>query len=273
MDTNGFNRKHWGSSRLHQGMGDSNHKLHTWTYYLVSPAETNFVHTYTDMHMICMGEVVTQWRGTLLESIYTVLTQPGTLASFQGMFIYLLFNFWKLQIFQCFPFLENSRTPTFPISGNSRLRCFPRFLYYVITLISRLHLSLVTPSAVVSTSLSPDPQFPFALLYCFCLCNSDPLLCTWYKLVPFLSYKYLYSAPRSSELRLLWCPPSRSSFLPPLRDLEDLSPTHLLIISTRYSFLDPEIPESGIPMLPHTQKSRIPEGFHREQGNTCWSHW
>ena len=57
-------------------------------------------------------------------------------------------------------------------------------------------VSLVTLSTVASTSLSLDPQFPFALLYCFCLCNSDPLLCTRYKLVPFLSYKYLYSVPR-----------------------------------------------------------------------------
>ena len=169
----------------------------------------------------------------LLESVHTVLTQPGTPVSFQGMCIYLLFDFRKLQNF----------------------RCFPRFLYYVITLISCLHLSLVTPSAVVSTSLSLDLQFPFALLYCFRLCNSDPLLCTRYKLVPFLSYKYLYSVPRSPELRLLLFSSSRLT-------------RSLLIISTRYLFPDPEIPESRIPTLSHTQKSGIPEGFHREQGNT-----
>ena len=135
-------------------------------------------------------------RGRMLESVPTVLTQPGTPVSFRGMFIRSLFNFWKLRIFQYFPFPENSGTPTFPISGNSGLRHFPIFSYYVITLISCLHLSLVTPSAVVSTSLSLDLQFPFALLYCFRLCNSDPLLYTRYKLVPFLSYKYLYSVPR-----------------------------------------------------------------------------
>ena len=181
--------------------------------------------------------------------------------------IYSLFDFRKLWIFRCFPFLENSGTLTFLISGNSGLRCFLIFWYYVISLVSCLHLSLVTPSAVVSTSLSLDPQFPFALLYCFCLCNSDPLLCTRYKLVPFLSYKYLYSVPRSLELRLLspllLCSPSRLSFPSPLRDLEDLSPTRLLIIFTRYSFPDPEIPT-----LSQTRKSGIPEGFHREQGNT-----
>ena len=33
----------------------------------------------------------------LLESIHTVLTQPGTLVSFRGMCIYLLFNFRKLR--------------------------------------------------------------------------------------------------------------------------------------------------------------------------------
>ena len=117
-------------------------------------------------------------------------------SEFPRYVIYLLFNFQKLWIFRCFPFPENSGTPTFLISGNSGLQRFPIFSYYVITLISCLHLSLVTLSAVVSTSLSPDPQFPFALLYCFRLCNSDPLLCTQYKLVPFLSYKYLYSVPR-----------------------------------------------------------------------------
>ena len=54
----------------------------------------------------------------------------------------------------------NSRTLTFSISGNSGLQQFPIFWLYVIILVSYLHLSLVTLSAVVSTSLSPDPQFP-----------------------------------------------------------------------------------------------------------------
>ena len=65
-----------------------------------------------------------------------------------------------------------------------------------------------------------------------------------------LVYKYLYSVARTSELRLLLlllCPLSCSSFLSPLRDLEDLSPTHLLILSTRYSFLDPEIQSLEFP--------------------------
>ena len=109
-----------------------------------------------------------------------VLTQPGTPVSFRGMFIHSLFDFQKLRIFWCFPFLENSGTPTFLISRNSRLWCFLRFLYYVITLISCLHLSLVTLSAVVSTSLSLDPQFPFALPYCLAYITQFPLLCTWY---------------------------------------------------------------------------------------------
>ena len=59
----------------------------------------------------------------------TVLTQPGTPVSFRGMCICLLFDFRKLRKFRCFPFPENSGTPTFPISGNSGLR---RFLLLVI---------------------------------------------------------------------------------------------------------------------------------------------
>ena len=94
------------------------------------------------------------------------------------------------------------RTPTFPISGNSGLWRFPRFLYYVILLVSCLHPSLVTPSAVGNTSLSLDPQFPLALLYCFRLCNSDPILCTWYNFIPFLSYKYLYSVARIIRIKI-----------------------------------------------------------------------
>ena len=98
------------------------------------------------------------------------------------MLIYSLFDFRKLRIFRCFPFPENSGTLTFPISGNSGLQHFPRF------------------------SLSPDPQFPFALLYCFHLCNSDPILCTRYNSIPLLSYKYLYSVPRSSRIKITIIP-------------------------------------------------------------------
>ena len=138
----------------------------------------------------------------------------------------------------------------FSISGNSGLRHFPIFSYYVIPLVSCLHPSLVTPSTVGNTSLSPDPQFPLALLYCFRLCNSDPILCTWYNSIPLLSYKYLYSVPRSSRIKITIIPIISSHLS---------SPYH----PTRYSFLDPEIPT-----LSQTRKSGIPEGFHREQGNT-----
>ena len=161
----------------------------------------------------------------------------------------------------------------YPISRNSRLRHFSILWYYVISLVSCLHLSLVTLSTVGNTLPSPDPQFPFALLYCFRLCNSDPLLCTRYNSVPFINYRYLHSVARTAELRLLLCSPSRSSFLSPLRDLEDLPLTLLLVPSIRYSSLDPEILESGIPTLSCTQKSGIPEGFHREQGNTLSLPW
>ena len=166
------------------------------------------------------------------------------------MFIYSLFDFRKLQIFRCFPFPENSGTLMFPISRNSGLQRFPIFLYYVIPLVSCLHPSLVTPSAVGNTSLSLDPQFPLALLYCFRLCNSDPILCTQYNSIPLLSYKYLYSVPRSIRIKITIFHPSRLT-------------RPLLPLSTHYLFPDPEIPT-----LSRTQKSGIPEGFHREQGNT-----
>ena len=129
--------------------------------------------------------------GVLLESVPTVLTQPGTPVSFRGMLFRSLFDFRKLRIFRCFPFPENSG-----------LRRFPIFSYYVILLVSCLHPSLVTPSAVGNTSLSPDPQFPLALLYCFRLCNSDPILCTQYNSIPLLSYKYLYSVPRLIRIKI-----------------------------------------------------------------------
>ena len=115
----------------------------------------------------------------------TVLTQPGTLV-----------------IFRCFPFPENSRTPTFLISRNSGLRRFLRFSYYVILLVSCLHPSLVTLSAVGNTSLSLDLQFPLALSYCSRLCNSVPPSLYRYNSSPFLSYKYLYPVPRSIRIKI-----------------------------------------------------------------------
>ena len=69
-------------------------------------------------------------------------------------------------------------------------------------------------------------------------------------------YKHLYSVARISELRLLLFPIPLVSLV-----LSFLS-------STRYSFPDLEILESRIPTLTCTWKSGIPEGFHREQGNT-----
>ena len=166
------------------------------------------------------------------------------------MFICLLFDFRKLRIFRCFPFPENSGTLTFPISGNSGLRRFPRFLYYVISLVLCLHLSLVTPSAVVSTSLSPDPQFPLALLYCFCLCNSDPILCTRYNSIPLLSYKYLYSVPRLIRIKIT---------VPTI----PIIPTPLVSLVLSFSLLvtrfpDPEIPESGNSHAPSHSEIRDP---------------
>ena len=165
------------------------------------------------------------------------------------MFICLLFDFRKLRNFRCFPFLENSGTPTFLISGNSGLRCFPRFLYYVILLVSCLHPSLVTPSAVGNTSLSLDPQFPLALLYCFHLCNSDPILCTRYNSIPLLSYKYLYSVPRLTRIKI-----TTPITIPLALVLLVLSLISLLV--TR--FPDPEIPESRNSHAPSHSEIRDP---------------
>ena len=90
----------------------------------------------------------------LLESVHMVLTQPGTLVSFRGMCIYLLFDFQKLWNFQCFPFPENSGTLTFPISRNSGLRCF-------LLLVIRSCISPFTCDSVVS----PCFMLLFSLMY------------------------------------------------------------------------------------------------------------
>ena len=73
---------------------------------------------------LIVSGVTSSHASRVLESVHTILTQPGTPVSFRGMCIYLLFDFRKLRNFRCFPFPENSGTPTFPFSGNSRLRRF-----------------------------------------------------------------------------------------------------------------------------------------------------
>ena len=154
------------------------------------------------------------------------------------MFIYLLFDFWKLWNFRCFPFPENSGTPTFLISGNSRLRCF-------LILVIHSCISLFTCDSIVSPC--------FMLLFSFIY--SGLLSVPGTSLFHSLAYKYLYSVARSSELRLLFSIPLISLVLS-------------FLSSTRYYFPDLEILESRIPTLTHTRKSGIPEGFHRKQGNT-----
>ena len=90
----------------------------------------------------------------MLESVHTVLTQPGTPVSFRGMFIHSLFDFRKLRNFRCFPFPENSGTPTFPISGNSGLRHF---------------LLLVIPSCILPFTC--DSVVPPCFMYYSRLCT------------------------------------------------------------------------------------------------------
>ena len=99
----------------------------------------------------------------LLESVHMVLTQPGTPVSFWGMCIYLLFNFWKVRNFRCFPFPENSGTLTFLISGNSGLR---RFLLLVIhSCISPFTCDSVVPPCFMYYSHLCTQVFPLYLVH------------------------------------------------------------------------------------------------------------
>ena len=126
----------------------------------------------------------------VLESVPMVLTQPGTPVSFRGMFIHSLFDFQKLRNFRCFPFPENSGTPTFPISGNSGLRRFfvisHSFMYFIF------HLWLRS---------SPLFHVLFSFMYSGLL--SVPGTYLSHSLV----YKHLYSIARIPELRLLFSIP------------------------------------------------------------------
>ena len=81
---------------------------------------------------------------------------------------------------------ENSGTPTFPISGNSGLRCF---------------LILVTHSCI-SHFTCDSLVFPCFMLL-FSLMYSGLLSVPGTTLSHSLVYKYLYSVARTSELRLL----------------------------------------------------------------------
>ena len=143
------------------------------------------------------------------------------------MCICLLFNFQKLQNFQCFPLPENSGTPTFLISGNSGLRCF-------LILVIRSCISLFTCDSIVSPC--------FMLLFSFMYLGLLSVPGTY--LSHSLVYKYLYSVARTPELRLLSCSPSCLSFPSPLRDLEDLSPTPLT--HPLYSLLISRSRNSGV---------------------------
>ena len=102
------------------------------------------------------------------------------------MFIHLLFNFQKLQIFQCFLFLENSRTLTFLISRNSGLQCFP-------ILVTHSCISHFTCDSLAS----PCFMLLFLLMYSGLL--SVPSTTLFHSLV----FNHLYSVARRSELRLL----------------------------------------------------------------------
>jgi len=118
-------------------------------------------------------------------------------------------------------------------------------------------LSLVNLSAVDSFHISRTPQLPLCPTLLSSLMSSQILTRLSFRFSEPLVYIFLVVCNITLELRLLCLPCSTHPLL-------DLFPP--------YSFPTlpetPEIPESGIPTLPRTRKSGIPEGFHREQGNT-----
>ena len=122
------------------------------------------------------------------------------------MCIHLLFDFWKLRNFRCFPFPKNSGTPTFPISRNSRLRSF-------LILVICLCISLFTCDSVVS------PCFMLLFLFMYSGLFSVPGTYLSHSLV----YKYLYSVAKTSELRLLLLSPISSFVLSLLLEILKIS--------------------------------------------------
>ena len=138
------------------------------------------------------------------------------------MFIHLLFDFWKLQIFWCFPFPENSRTPMFLISGNSGL-------WHFLILVTHSCISHFTCDSIVF----PCFMLLFSLMYSGIL--SIPGITLFHSLI----YNHLYSIARRSELRLLLFP-----F--PSSDLSSPSSPLLVTCLQIWKFQSPEFPRSLI---------------------------
>ena len=155
------------------------------------------------------------------------------------MFIHLLFNFQKLWIFQCFPFPENSGTPTFLISGNSGLRCF----------------SILVTHSCISHFTCDSLVFPCFMLL-FLLMYSGLLSVPGTTLSHSLVYKYLYSVARTSELRLLLL------FQLPSSDLSSPSSPLFVIHLQIWKFRSPEFPCSlalGNPSCPYANRTILYE--------------
>ena len=116
----------------------------------------------------------------------TVLTQPGTLVSFQGMFIYLLFDFWKL------------RTATFSdisllfmyVTFHLWLLSFPLFHAICHRAIFHTHFPPVISTLTPTHSFTP---FTFHLLSLF----STLLSCYWSAIWPttFMNFYDLKTIP------------------------------------------------------------------------------
>ena len=147
------------------------------------------------------------------------------------MYIHLLFDFWKLRIFQCFPFPEHSGTPTFLISRNSGLRHF--LLLVICSCISHF---------TCDSSISP------CFIYCSHLCTQVYFSVPGTTMFHSLVYNHLYSVARRSELRLLLlCSPSHSSLLLEILKISlSLSYLFPLLVTCFqiWKFWSPEFPHS-----------------------------
>ena len=178
----------------------------------------------------------------MLESVPTVLTQPGTPVSFRGMCICSLFDFRKLRNFPMFSIsgkLRNSdvsdfwklRTPTFFVISHS-------FMYFT------LHLWLRS-----------FPLFHVIILAYVLRSLSVPGTSLFHS----LAYKYLYSIARIIRIKITIIPTPLVSLV-------------LSFSSTRYSFSGSG--NSGVRKFPRSLELGNPGSLRDSTGNRAipWVH-